>query len=104
VDGEARLLEDLKHPDWSLRARAAQLLQQSSSPDSLVALVAALDDADTAVISAAAESLIRRDDPSAIEPMWAALNDLREDAIDEIWSEVWHLRETPIGRELARRG
>ena len=98
---ESRLLADMQDPSWAVRQRAAHLLRNVPGTAALAALTNALDDADAAVISEAAESLLHRGDPAAIEPLWVALND--PDRVDEVWSVVSHYRELAIARTLVER-
>jgi HEAT repeat protein len=75
-------LSDLRSTDWSTRVGAVRRLQSEPGSDVREALVAALRDADTAVIDAAAEALVHRAEPESIDALLAVLQLQDEDAED----------------------
>ena len=79
------LLDALRHVDWKVRERAADALGSRSEDDVTPALVAALADANTAVVDAAAESIVRREDPTAVPGLLRAMH-LDEGEGDQVWS------------------
>ena len=88
-----------------MRAEAARDLTTESGPEVTPALIAALDDEDTAVTDAATEALLRRADLGALEPMWCALRTLDRDVTDQMWSVIRDadFHESPLAKELIKR-
>jgi hypothetical protein len=50
-------------------------------------------------------SLLTRNEPESVEPLWNALLELDEDVIEDAWDVIAYgdLRETPIAQEMRRR-
>lgn len=67
------LLSQLNAPAWRARERAARLLGERLDVDARGPLETALADGDTAVVGAAAEALVKRQDPAALPALLRTL-------------------------------
>jgi beta-lactamase regulating signal transducer with metallopeptidase domain len=74
----ARLTRDLHSPDWQVRITAAVALKEMRSPETIPALLGALDDSYEEVRITAVVALGALDDPRTIEGLSRALDDPAE--------------------------
>jgi HEAT repeat protein len=86
-ENNVQLVARLAHPDWRARQRAAIALGERSDIEATAELALALRDANTAVVRAAAEALLRRRDVDAVEPVLRAL-DLENGEADEVATAI----------------
>lgn len=100
-----RLLTDLGSSDWQTAVDAAWALRAYRDPAVTHALIAALDSYNTAITEVAMQSLLTRDEPHTIEPLWNALLALGADVIDHAWDPIEYdgLRDSAIAQEMRRR-
>ena len=67
-------VEEARHPEWRVRLEAAQRLGSATDEESVDVLAGMLSDDNTAVVDAAAESLVRREARGAFIALLRAVN------------------------------
>lgn len=90
------LLAEARSDDWERRARATAGLAAAGSTEADAELARLLDDADTAVIDAAARALLRRGDPRAFELVAVGAMNTDDDVVQQIADVAGELQEEGV--------